>query len=96
MLKASYKLEQIENAIKKENPLLPKKEIQKRAKSLYQEIIKMDNKERENTRKYNNNVDFSGSSYELDCFLQLKGICYCNGQIVKITLPKKCASCFPG
>jgi hypothetical protein len=89
MLKASYKLEEIEKAIKIENPCLSQKEVQQKAKSLYQEIIKLDNREKENNRKYYNNIDFSGDNYELDIYLQSKGICSgFNGQKAKLVTPK--------
>ncbi|OQA58101.1 MAG: hypothetical protein BWY41_01109 [Candidatus Atribacteria bacterium ADurb.Bin276] len=89
MLKASYKLEEIEEAIKAENPYLSQKEVQQKAKSLYREIIKLDNQERKNNQKYYNNIDFSGDNNELDVYLQSKGICAgIDGQKAKLVTPK--------
>ncbi len=89
MLKPSYSLKEIKEAIKKEHPEYSEDVIHSKAETLYKEIVSLDTKERQSDKRYWKRVQFSGDDNELDIYLQSKGICSSfNGQKAKLVTPK--------
>jgi len=89
MLKPSYSLKEITEAIKKEHPEYSEDIIHSKAEVLYKEIISLDAKEKRNDKRYWKRVQFSGDNTELDFYLQSKGICSgIDGQKAKLVTPK--------
>jgi len=73
-VKNSYELKEVIEAIKKENPDLSEKEIERKAIELFREIRKLDEDEARNEKKYWKHVEFSAGYLEdLDRYLIRKG-----------------------
>jgi len=89
MLKPSYSLREIKEAIRKEHPEYSEDVINSKAEILYKEIVTLDTQERQSDRRYWDRVQFSGDDNELDYYLQSKGICSgIDGQKAKLVTPK--------
>jgi hypothetical protein len=89
MLKSSYSLEEIKEAIKKEHPEYSEDVIHSKAEILYKEIMSLDAQEKRNNKRYWKRVQFSGDDTELDFYLQSKGICAgIDGQKTKLVTTK--------
>ena len=89
MLKPSYSLKEIKEAIRKEHPEYSEDVINSKAEILYKEIMSLDTQEKRNNKRYWKRVQFSGDKNELDFYLQSKGICAgIDGQKTKLVTPK--------